>query len=71
MKKFILMIMMSLCMVTMTSAQHVKESGVFDNIYTTVTVGGQVPTTNVALDMIRPTFGVEIGRILLHCTQQD
>lgn len=62
MKKFILMIMMSLCMVTMTSAQHVKESGVFDNVYTTVTVGGQVPTTNVALDMIRPTFGVEIGK---------
>ena len=62
MKKFILMIMMSLCMVTMTSAQHVKESGVFDNIYTTVTAGVSVPTTNVAVDNIRPMFGVELGK---------
>lgn len=62
MRKFILMIMMSLFMVSMASAQHVQESKLFDNVYTTVTVGASVPTTNVALDNIRPVFGVEIGK---------
>lgn len=63
MKKFILMIMMSLVMVA--NAQTVHESGVFDNTYITVSAGVINPTTNWnGFDNIRPEFGIEVGKAL-------
>lgn len=62
MKKFFLMLMMSLVMVIMTSAQTVHESKMFDNTYVTVSAGIINPTTDWF--NIRPQFGVEIGKSL-------
>lgn len=65
MKKFILMIMMALCMVSMTSAQTVHESKVFDNTYVTVSAGVTNPTTVWnGVKNVRPEFGVEVGKSL-------
>ena len=59
------MFLMSLFMVTMTSAQHVQESKMFDNIYTTLSVGAINPTTNWnGVDNVRPQFAIEIGKEL-------
>lgn len=68
MKKFFLMLMMSLVMVTMTSAQTVHEGKFFDNTYVTVSVGVYNATTNIQVGepcfykYIRPQFGVEVGK---------
>lgn len=65
MKKFFLMIMMSLFMVTLTSAQTVHESKAFDNMYVSVSAGITNPTTNIDwFNNVRPQFGVEIGKQL-------
>lgn len=65
MKKFFLMLMMSLVMVTMTSAQTVHESKMFDNTYVTVSAGIINPTTDIDwFNNVRPQFGVEIGKSL-------
>lgn len=67
MKKFFLMIMMALFTVSMTSAQ-VHEGKMFDNIYTTVSVSGVLPTTDFQVGTTefrknwRPEFGIEIGK---------
>lgn len=63
MKKFFLMLMMSLVMATMTSAQTVHESRMFDNVYTTVSVSAVNPTTVWnGVKNIRPEFGIEVGK---------
>lgn len=65
MKKFFLMFMMALFTVSMTSAQTVHESGVFDNTYVTVSAGVINPTTNIDwFNNTRPQFGVEVGKSL-------
>ena len=65
MKTFFLMLMMSLVMVTMTSAQTVHESKMFDNTYVTVSAGIINPTTDIDwFNNVRPQFGVEIGKSL-------
>lgn len=70
MKKFFLMLMMSLVMVTMTSAQTVHEGSLFDNTYVTVSIGAYNATTNYQIGEpcfykpIRPQFGVEVGKQL-------
>ena len=67
MKKFFLMIMMALFTVSMTSAQ-VHEGKLFDNIYTTVSVSGVLPTTDFQVGTTefrknwRPEFGIEVGK---------
>lgn len=67
MKKFFLMIMMALFTVSMTSAQ-VHEGKVFDNIYTTVSVSGVLPTTDFQVGTTefrknwRSEFGIEVGK---------
>ena len=67
MKKFFLMIMMALFTVSMTSAQ-VHEGKMFDNIYTTVSVSGVLPTTDFQVGTTefrknwRPEFGIEVGK---------
>lgn len=60
MKKFFLMIMMALFTVSMTSAQ-VHEGKMFDNVYTTVSVGAVNPTT-AGVKNVRPEFGIEVGK---------
>lgn len=62
MKKLFLMIMMALFTVSMTSAQ-VHEGKMFDNVYTTASVGAVNPTT-VWNDVknVRPEFGIEVGK---------
>lgn len=63
MKKFLFM--MTLFTVSMTSAQTVHESGVFDNTYVTVSTGIVNPTTNIDwFNNTRPQFGVEVGKSL-------
>lgn len=63
MKKFFLMLMMSLVMVTMTSAQTVHEGKMFDNVYTTVSVSAINPTTVWnGVKNVRPEFGIEVGK---------
>ena len=65
MKKFFLMIMMALFTVSMTSAQTVHESKVFDNTYVTVSAGVTNPTTDIDwFKNTRPQFGVEVGKSL-------
>lgn len=65
MKKFFLMIMMALFTVSMTSAQTVHESKVFDNTYVTVSAGVTNPTTVWnGVKNVRPQFGVEVGKSL-------
>lgn len=65
MKKFFVMILMSLFMVTMASAQHVQESKAFDNVYVTVSAGVTNPTTDWdGVKNIRPQFGIEVGKAL-------
>ena len=55
--------MMSLVMVTMTSAQTVHEGKMFDNVYTTVSVSTVNPTTVWnGVKNIRPGFGIEVGK---------
>lgn len=62
MKKFFLMIMMALFTVSMTSAQ-VHEGKMFDNVYTTVSVGAVNPTTVWnSVKNVRPEFGIEVGK---------
>ena len=62
MKKFFLMIMMALFTVSMTSAQ-VHEGKMFDNVYTTVSVGAVNPTTVWnGVKNVRPEFGIEVGK---------
>ena len=68
MKKLFLMFMMALFTVSMTSAQTVHESKMFDNTYVTVSAGLDNPTTywgtarTVFPDKIRPEFGIELGK---------
>lgn len=68
MKKFFLMIMMTLCIVSMTSAQTVHEAKAFDNVYVTVSAGLTNPTNYWGTaryafpDKTRPQFGVEVGK---------
>ena len=63
MKKFFLMLMMALFVVSMTSAQTVHESKMFDNVYTTVSVGAVNPTTVWnGVKNVRPEFGIEVGK---------
>jgi outer membrane protein OmpA-like peptidoglycan-associated protein len=68
MKKFFLMLMMALFTVSMTSAQTVHESKMFDNIYTTVSVGAMIPTTDFQVGTTefrknwRPEFSIEVGK---------
>lgn len=65
MKKFFLMFMMALFTMSMTSAQTVHESKVFDNVYVTVSAGVTNPTTNIDwFNNTRPEFGVEVGKAL-------
>jgi outer membrane protein OmpA-like peptidoglycan-associated protein len=70
MKKFFLMLMMALFTVSMTSAQAVHEGKMFDNIYTTVSVGAMIPTTDFQVGSVefkdnwRPEFGIEVGKRL-------
>lgn len=65
MKKFFLMIMMALFTVSMTSAQAVHEGKMFDNVYTTVSVGAVNPTTVWnGVKNVRPEFGIEVGKRL-------
>ena len=70
MKKFFLMIMMALFTMSMTSAQTVHESKIFDNIYTTVSVGGMLNTTNFQIGSTefrknwRSEIGIEVGKQL-------
>ena len=61
MKKLFLMFMMALFTVSMTSAQTVHESKMFDNVYTTVSVGAVNPTT-AGIKNVRPEFGIEVGK---------
>ena len=62
MKKFFLMIMMALFTVSMTSAK-VHEGQMFDNVYTTVSVGAVNPTTVWnGVKNVRPEFGIEMGK---------
>lgn len=56
------MIMMALFTMSMTSAQTVHESKMFDNTYVTVSTGIINPTTDWF--NVRPQFGVEIGKSL-------
>lgn len=63
MKKLFLMFMMALFTVSMTSAQTVHESKMFDNVYTTVSVGAVNPTTVWnGVKNVRPEFGIEVGK---------
>ena len=63
MKKFFLMLMMALFTMSMTSAQTVHESKMFDNVYTTVSVGAVNPTTVWnGVKNVRPEFGIEVGK---------
>lgn len=68
MKKFFLMIMMALFTMSMTSAQTVHEGKMFDNIYTTVSVGGMINTTDFQVGTTefhenwRAGFGIEVGK---------
>lgn len=65
MKKFFLMFMMALFTMSMTSAQTVHESKVFDNVYVTVSAGVTNPTTNIDwFNNTRPEFGIEVGKAL-------
>jgi outer membrane protein OmpA-like peptidoglycan-associated protein len=65
MKKFFLMLMMTLFTVSMTSAQAVHEGKIFDNVYTTVSVGVINPTTAWnGVKNSRPEFGIEVGKRL-------
>lgn len=61
MKKLFLMFMMALFTMSMTSAQTVHESKMFDNVYTTVSVGAVNPTT-AGVKNVRPEFGIEVGK---------
>ena len=57
--------MMALFTMSMTSAQTVHESKVFDNVYVTVSAGVTNPTTNIDwFNNTRPEFGVEVGKAL-------
>jgi outer membrane protein OmpA-like peptidoglycan-associated protein len=57
------MFMMALFTVSMTSAQTVHESKMFDNVYTTVSVGAVNPTTVWnGVKNVRPEFGIEVGK---------
>lgn len=63
MKKLFLMFMMALFTVSMTSAQTVHESKMFDNVYTTVSVSAVNPTTVWnGVKNVRPEFGIEVGK---------
>lgn len=68
MKKFFLMIMMALFTMSMTSAQEVHEGKLFENIYTTVSVGGMLNTTDFQVGTTefrknwRPEFSLEVGK---------
>lgn len=63
MKKLFLMFMMALFTVSMTSAQTVHEGKMFDNVYTTVSVGAVNPTTVWnGVKNVRPEFGIEVGK---------
>ena len=65
MKKLFLMFMMALFTVSMTSAQEVHEGKMFDNVYTTVSVGVINPTTVWnGVKNSRPEFGIEVGKRL-------
>lgn len=65
MKKFFLMFMMALFTMSMTSAQTVHESKMFDNTYVTISAGIVNPTTDIDwFNNVRPQFGVEIGKSL-------
>lgn len=65
MKKFVLFVLMSLFMVSMTSAQHVQESKAFDNVYVTVKAGATNPITEWdGVKYVRPEFGIEVGKSL-------
>jgi outer membrane protein OmpA-like peptidoglycan-associated protein len=56
------MIMMALFTVSMTSEQ-VHEGKMFDNVYTTVSVGAVNPTTVWnGVKNVRPEFGIEVGK---------
>lgn len=50
------------------SAQHIVESGAFDNTYTSVSVGGTVRTPLINgigdIDETKPIFGIEFGKDL-------
>ena len=75
MKKIIFVLTMLVATVS-ASAQHVKESGVFDNTYVSISAGLTNPTTNWEWDLshgqfvldpdsyIRPMFQVEFGKEL-------
>jgi outer membrane protein OmpA-like peptidoglycan-associated protein len=57
------MFMMALFTVSMTSAQTVHESKMFDNVYTTVSVGAVNPTAVWnGVKNVRPEFGIEVGK---------
>lgn len=63
MKKLFLMFMMALFTMSMTSAQTVHESKMFDNVYTTVSVSAANPTTVWnGVKNVRPEFGIEVGK---------
>lgn len=71
MKKFIFMMTMLFATLSM-SAQHVEESGVFDNAYVSVSTGLTTPTTNwwwfpggTGIDSnMRPMFQIEVGKAM-------
>ena len=63
MRKFILTLALVFTSVVCYS-QHVSESGLLDNVYTNVLVGGTVPTNDLELDNIRPQFSIEVGKNL-------
>ena len=57
--------MMALFIVSMTSAQEVHEDKMFDNVYTTMSVGTINPTTVWnGVKNVRPEFGIEVGKRL-------
>lgn len=66
MKKIILFLFMSLVMMatSLNAQNHVQESKVFDNVYVTVNVGTQVPTTDIAFDNFRAIGDIEIAKRL-------
>lgn len=66
MKKIILFLFMSLVMMAtnLNAQNHVEESKVFDNVYVTVNVGTQLPTTDIAFDNFRAIGNVEIAKRL-------
>lgn len=55
--------MVTLFTMSMTSAQTVHEGKMFDNVYTTVSVGAVNPTTVWnGVKNVRPEFGIEVGK---------